>query len=106
MVKTWPWRLLLLASVALVVAGIALLVMSLLAPAAESAALGATDGPMATHDPEASSVPGVAVHSGPGGAAAARPTPATRFASNLTVNLPPVATPALAASSGAAAQDP
>lgn len=106
MVKSWPWRLLVVASVALIVAGIALLAMSLLAPPAEPAVLNVAAGHLASHDPGAIFVPGVAVHPGPGVAdLAAEVTPVTGPASILAVTLSPVATPALAASPGAFTQD-
>jgi hypothetical protein len=106
MVRSWGWRLLLVASVVLIVAGIALLATALLPPPAEPATPDLAGGHRAIHESGAIFVPGVAVHPGPGvDVLAAEMTPVTGATSILAVTLSPEATPVPAASPGAVAQD-
>lgn len=108
MVASPRWRLILVASLTLIVAGIVLLIMSLLTPPV-SPAPDAAGGSLVTHgsgEPGEIVVQGVAVHSGPGVATlAAELQPVTGPSVILAVDVPPEATPTRAVPPGAVAQD-
>lgn len=107
MVKTWRWRLVLVASPVLFVAGFALLLSSrLAAPVASEGRAVAPGVHVTSHEPGAFFIQGLAVHPGPEvEALAAQLTPVAGPASLLAVSVSPAAAPGLAASPVVAAQD-
>lgn len=109
MVASPRWRLILVVSLTLIVAGIVLLITSLLTPPVSPAAPDTAGRHVAGHDsaePGATTVQGVAVHPGPGVATLAEELrPVTGPTVILAVDVPPEATPTRAVPPGAVAQD-